>query len=127
MKRGGAKDGKDTEDKKDAGEEDDSKDSDDSEDKKDGGNGSSDDTGNVGDSDNGDDTDNGGDSGSGEDKKEENSTYTVTFQYQGQVFGTQKVKKGQKATQPMLQPAASGAWDFDFSKEITKNVTVEWK
>lgn len=54
-------------------------------------------------------------------------TYTVTFMYQGQVFGTQSVKSGQKAAAPKLNPAASGAWDFDFSQTIEKDTTIEWK
>lgn len=54
-------------------------------------------------------------------------TYTVTFMYQGQVFGRQTVKSGQKAAAPKLNPAASGAWDFDFSQSIEKDVTIEWK
>ena len=53
--------------------------------------------------------------------------YTVTFMYGNTVFGTQTVKKGDKATIPSLQPAASGSWDFDFSKPITKNTTIKWK
>lgn len=54
-------------------------------------------------------------------------TYTVTFMYQGQVFGTQSVKSGQKVAVPKLNPAASGAWDFDFSQTIEKDTTIEWK
>ena len=54
-------------------------------------------------------------------------TYTVTFMYQGQVFGTQSVKSGEKAAVPKLNPAASGAWDFDFSQTIEKDTTIEWK
>lgn len=52
--------------------------------------------------------------------------YTVTFQYNGSTFGTQKVKKGDKATQPKLSPTQNGAWDYDFSKKVNKNITVEW-
>ncbi len=53
--------------------------------------------------------------------------YTVTFMYKGTVFGTQTVKKGDKAAVPSLQPAASGSWDFNFNTPITKNTTIEWK
>ena len=53
--------------------------------------------------------------------------YTVTFMYQGRVFATQPVTSGQCATQPALQPAAFGKWDFDFSTKITKDTTINWK
>ena len=51
---------------------------------------------------------------------------TVTFQYNGSTFGTQKVKKGSKATQPKLSPTQNGAWDYDFSKKVNKKITVQW-
>ena len=54
-------------------------------------------------------------------------TYTVTFSYNGTVFGTQTVKAGQTITTPKLAPAASGAWDYDFSKPITEDITIQWK
>lgn len=54
-------------------------------------------------------------------------TYTVTFTYNGVIFGTQTVTEGQNATIPKLSPAESGAWDFDFSKTITGDVTIRWK
>lgn len=61
-------------------------------------------------------------------KPDENkSEYTVTFEYQGKVFGTQIVKSGQCAKQPTLMPAPFGAWDFDFSTKITKDITITWK
>ncbi|MDE7428222.1 MAG: hypothetical protein K2N00_02940, partial [Lachnospiraceae bacterium] len=55
------------------------------------------------------------------------ATYTVTFEYQGTTFATQKVKSGETASEPMLAPAESGAWDFDFGTEIKANTTVKWK
>ena len=55
------------------------------------------------------------------------ATYTVTFEYQGTTFATQKVKSGEKASAPLLVPAESGAWDFDFGTEIKANTTVKWK
>lgn len=54
-------------------------------------------------------------------------TYTVTFEYQGQVFATQRVKQGEKAAAPVLVPATSGAWDFDFETKIQANTTITWK
>lgn len=54
-------------------------------------------------------------------------TYTVTFKYQGQVFATQRVKQGEKAAAPVLVPATSGAWDFDFETKIQANTTITWK
>lgn len=60
-------------------------------------------------------------------KKKKTQYYTVTFQYNGSTFGTQKVKKGEKATEPKLCPTQNGAWDYDFSQKVTKNIVVEWK
>ena len=54
-------------------------------------------------------------------------SYTVTFRYNGQTFGTQTVRRGDKAVQPALQPAATGAWDFDFTKPITADTVIDWK
>lgn len=54
-------------------------------------------------------------------------TYTVTFQYQGEVFATQTVKRGETAAAPVLVPASSGAWDFDFGTKIDANTTIVWK
>lgn len=53
--------------------------------------------------------------------------YTVTYKYNGSVFGTQTVKKGEKAVEPSLKPAESGSWNFDFNKPIMRNTIVEWK
>lgn len=53
--------------------------------------------------------------------------YTVTFKYNGSVFGTQTVKKGEKAAEPKLSPAQKGGWDYDFSKKVNKNTVVDWK
>ena len=60
-------------------------------------------------------------------KPSKTATYTVTFEYQGTTFATQKVKSGEKASAPLLVPAESGAWDFDFGTEIKANTTVKWK
>lgn len=54
-------------------------------------------------------------------------TYKVTFEYQGEVFATQVVKSGEKASEPLLVPAQSGEWDFDFGTAIKANTTVKWK
>lgn len=53
--------------------------------------------------------------------------HTVTFIYEGNVFGTQQVEDGQKATQPKLKPANEGKWNFDFSQVIKEDTTIEWK
>lgn len=71
--------------------------------------------------------DNRGDKPSKPEKPEKKETYTVTYQYQGTVFATQQVQSGNKATAPVLCPAAEGAWDFDFGTKITANTTIEWK
>ncbi len=66
-----------------------------------------------------------------ESSEEETTEYTVTFTYNG-TFATQTVTSGSKATQPTLMPTASGAWyqgdtAFDFSTEITSEITLVWK
>ncbi len=53
--------------------------------------------------------------------------YKVTFEYQGKVFATQTVISGQCAKKPTLMPAPFGAWDFDFSTKVTKDITITWK
>lgn len=53
--------------------------------------------------------------------------YTVTFQYQGKIFGTQEVEAGKNATKPKLMPAASGNWEFDFSTPIESDTVIEFK
>ena len=53
--------------------------------------------------------------------------YNVTFMYNGSVFGTQTVKKGEKAEEPSLSPAETGSWSFDFNTPIEKDTTIEWK
>lgn len=58
--------------------------------------------------------------------KKKTQYYTMTFRYNGSTFGTQKVKKGEKATEPKLSPTENGAWDYDFSKKVNKNLTVQW-
>lgn len=54
-------------------------------------------------------------------------TYTVTFLYQGTVFGTQSVRNGDKAVAPYLSPTASGTWDFDFTTAIHSDTAIEWR
>ncbi len=53
--------------------------------------------------------------------------FTVTFIYNGGVFGTQTVNKGECAQIPILMPAPSGGWDFDFTTPITEDIEIEWK
>lgn len=66
-------------------------------------------------------------SGGGSKDKTKTQYYTVTFQYNGSVFGTQRVKKGETATEPKLCPTENGAWDYDFSKKVNKNLVIQWK
>lgn len=53
--------------------------------------------------------------------------FTVTFMYNGAVFGTQTVKKGECASAPSLAPSLNGDWDFDFSTAITEDTVIYWK
>ena len=55
------------------------------------------------------------------------SVVTVTFKYNGKTFGSQTIKRGDKATKPSLAPASSGKWDWDFSKPVNKDIVIEWK
>lgn len=59
--------------------------------------------------------------------QESEGPFTVTFMYNGKVFGTQVVKKGQKVSEPVLSPAQSGKWNFDFGKKINEDTTIEWR
>lgn len=52
--------------------------------------------------------------------------YTVTFQCDGKVFGKQTVKGGEKAVMPKLSPTPNGSWNYDFSKKVDKDITVNW-
>lgn len=63
---------------------------------------------------------------SGDDGNKKTQYYTVTFKYNGSTFGTQKVKKGEKASEPKLCPTEKGSWDYDFSTKVNKNLTVQW-
>lgn len=53
--------------------------------------------------------------------------YTVSFMYNGTLFGTQTVESGECAEVPTLKPEASGSWDFDFSVPITEDTEINWR
>lgn len=53
--------------------------------------------------------------------------YTVKFMYQGNVFGTQKVLKGELAEKPKLVPNSEGKWNFDFNTPITEDTIIEFQ
>ena len=53
--------------------------------------------------------------------------FYVTFTYKGQEFGTQILNAGELAQVPALSPSENGSWDFDFTKPIERDVTIEWK
>ena len=52
--------------------------------------------------------------------------YIVSFMYGNTVFGTQTVEKGKTATVPVLMPAATGDWDFNFSTPIERDTEIKW-
>jgi len=56
----------------------------------------------------------------------EPSYYTVTFKYNGATFATQTVQRNATAEVPMLQPTASGNWNFDFTTPITQDTIIVW-
>lgn len=53
--------------------------------------------------------------------------FYVTFTYKGQEFGTQILNAGELAQVPALSPSENGSWDFDFTKPIDRDTTIEWK
>lgn len=61
-----------------------------------------------------------------ENQPQEKKLYTVTFMYEGQIFGTQQVEEGQKAMKPTLLPAPYGEWDFDFNSVITADTIINF-
>ncbi len=60
-------------------------------------------------------------------EKEEKGPFTVTFMYNGNVFGTQTVEKGKCAQVPTLMPAEKGSWDFDFTTPIMEDTDINWR
>ena len=52
---------------------------------------------------------------------------TVTFLYEGAVFGTQQVERGQCAAMPWLNPETGGGWEFDFDSPVTEDTVISWK
>lgn len=52
---------------------------------------------------------------------------TVTFKYDGKVFGTQKVTEGQCVQKPALLPDADGDWDYNFDEPIVTNTAIEFR
>lgn len=53
--------------------------------------------------------------------------YTVTFQYgDGEIFASQIVVRGGKATRPVLAPAPAGDWDYDFDKPVMADTIIKW-
>lgn len=54
-------------------------------------------------------------------------THTVTFMYNGNVFGTQTVADGDLATPPLFVPSNSGGWATDFNTPVTTDVTIQWR
>ena len=52
--------------------------------------------------------------------------YIVTFKYNGSVFGTQSVKRGEKATAPKLSPAPSGKWDDKLAQAVMGDMVIDW-
>ncbi|MCR4690037.1 MAG: FecR family protein [Lachnospiraceae bacterium] len=83
--------------------------------------------GNEGSSTGGDSNDDSQDDSKKEESSNQADSYTVTFVYKGNVFGTQSVKAGEKATEPTLKPAGSGKWQFDFGTPINGDTTITWE
>ena len=60
------------------------------------------------------------------DKPQQPVVYTVKFMYNDTVFATQTVVSGGTAEEPILMPAASGSWNFDFSTPIQADTVITW-
>lgn len=52
--------------------------------------------------------------------------FTVTFLYNGALFGSQEVEKGTCVQEPLLMPEAAGHWDFDFNTAIIRDTEISW-
>ena len=57
--------------------------------------------------------------------------FTVTYKYQSQLFGTQKVVEGQVISKPTLIPSPSGVWKngndvYDFNQAVNNDLTLIW-
>lgn len=52
---------------------------------------------------------------------------TVTFMYDGKVFGTQEVMNGELVQIPKLIPDAEGQWDYDFEVPVVTDIAIEFK
>jgi hypothetical protein len=50
----------------------------------------------------------------------------VTFMNGTDVFGTQVVLTGGKASKPTLRPTQNGHWDADFSLPVTTDTLIYW-
>lgn len=68
----------------------------------------------------------GGGGGSGGGGSSKTTYYTVTFTYNGGVFGTQQVKSGTTAAVPTLNPTLNGRWNYDFAQKVSKNISIDW-
>lgn len=62
-----------------------------------------------------------------EEEIEEETEVTVSFMYNNQEFGTQTVISGEKVKRPLLQPAETGDWDYDFNEPVEENISINWK
>ena len=74
-----------------------------------------------------DDGDGGSSDPGSDDSGDLGDTVTVTFMYNGSVFGTQTVKKGGTASIPSLEPPTGGSWNWTFSDPVEEDITIEWK
>ena len=52
--------------------------------------------------------------------------FYVTFVYNGIEFGKQTVGRNELAEEPVMRPAGTGYWAFDFSTPIKHDTTIEW-
>lgn len=66
------------------------------------------------------------DTKAGYEQSQTGETCVVTYMYKGQIFNQTKVLKGKAMPEMEFGPAPRGRWDFDFSKEIEEDTTIEW-
>lgn len=58
---------------------------------------------------------------------EEDKQCVVQFIYDGEVFVTKTVDKGDLVNEPVIYPAVEGEWQWDFSEPVMDDISIEWK
>ena len=51
---------------------------------------------------------------------------TITYMYNGQVFGVKEATKGDVLVRPALTPTQSGDWNWNFQDRAEEDMVIEW-